>query len=199
MKKTILSISIFLITLTTSFAQVAEKSEDVSPIKIGEKFPSVTLTSNEGKQINTIDIVKEKPTIAVFYRGGWCPFCNKHLEAIGQSEEEILKLGYQIIAISPDSSNKLGKTIKKNNLNYSLYSDSNGELITKMGIAFQAPKGYKNMLEKYSDDKNSDLLPVPSLFVIGTNGDILYEYVNADYKERIDADFLINLLKEQQQ
>lgn len=199
MKKTILSISIFLITLTTSFAQVAEKSEDVSPIKIGEKFPSVTLTSNEGKQINTIDIVKEKPTIAVFYRGGWCPFCNKHLEAIGQSEEEILKLGYQIIAISPDTSKKLEKTIKKNNLNYSLYSDSNGELITKMGIAFQAPKGYKNMLEKYSDDKNSDLLPVPSLFVIGTNGDILYEYVNADYKERIDADFLINLLKEQQQ
>ena len=198
MKKIFLTTTLILSIIISSFAQIPENAEDVTPIKIGEKIPSVELTSNKGEKINTLDIIKDKPSVVIFYRGGWCPFCNKHLEAIGQSEEEILKLGYQIIAISPDSPEKLNKTVSKNELNYSLYSDSEGKLMTEMGIAFQAPKRYKSMLEKYSDDKNSGLLPVPSLFVIGTNGNILYEYVNADYKNRIDAGFLINLLKEQQ-
>ena len=76
----------------------------------------------------------------VFYRGGWCPYCNRHLSAIGQSKDEILNLGYQIIAISPDSSEELKKSVDKNELAYDLYSDSEGKLITEMGIAFQAPK-----------------------------------------------------------
>jgi len=199
MKKILLTTALILSIIISGFSQIPENAEAVNPLKVGDKIPSVELTSVEGKQINTLDIVKDKPSVVIFYRGGWCPFCNKHLEAIGQSKEEILKLGYQIIAISPDSPEKLNKTAGKNDLSYDLYSDSDGKLMTEMGIAFQAPKRYKGMLEKYSDDKNSGLLPVPSLFIINTKGQILYSYVNADYKNRIDAEFLINLLKEQQQ
>ena len=64
-----------------------------------------------------------------------------------------------------------------------------------MGIAFKAPRKYSNMLLKHSGDKNADILPVPSLFVVGEDGKIIYEYVNADYKTRMSPEELIKKLE----
>ena len=52
------------------------------------------------------------------------------------------------------------------------------------------------MLLKYSDDKNSGLLPVPSLFVVDTDGTILFEYISPNYKNRITEELLIHVLKD---
>ena len=195
MKKIILSISIFLIAVTTSFAQVAKNAEDVTPLKIGDNVPTVELTSSDNTQVTLQEIVESKPTILLFYRGGWCPYCNKHLAAVGESKDEILALGYQIVGISPDAPEGLNKSVSKNSLSYDLYSDADGTLMKGMGIAFQAPKKYSNMLLKHSGDKNSDILPVPSLFVVGVDGKIIYEYVNADYKTRMSPEELIKKLE----
>jgi peroxiredoxin len=195
MKKIVVSISIFLIAFTTSFAQVAKNAEDVTPLKVGEKVPTVELTSLDNKQVSLQEIVKDKPAVLIFYRGGWCPYCNRHLAAVGQSKDEILALGYQIIGISPDTPEGLKKSIAKNELDYDLYSDGDASLMKAMGIAFEAPKKYSNMLLKHSGDKNADVLPVPSLFLVGVDGKIIYEYVNADYKTRLSPEELIKKLE----
>jgi peroxiredoxin len=65
-----------------------------------------------------------------------------------------------------------------------------------MGIAFQAPEKYSSMLLKYSGDKNSGILPVPSLFVIDTDGTILFEYISPNYKNRITESLLLSVLKD---
>ena len=195
MKKIILSISIFLIAFTTSFAQVAKNAEDVTPLKVGEKVPTVELTSLDNTKVSLQEIVKNKPAVVIFYRGGWCPYCNRHLAAVGQSKDEILALGYQIIGISPDTPEGLKKSIAKNELDYDLYSDGDASLMKAMGIAFEAPKKYSNMLLKHSGDKNADVLPVPSLFLVGVDGKIIYEYVNADYKTRLSPEELIKKLE----
>ena len=196
MKKLLFTFAITLITITNVFAQIPENAEDISPLLISEKIPEVAITSLDGDAVSIMDVVKEKRSILVFYRGGWCPYCNKHLSAIGEAKEEILKLGYQIIAISPDSPDELKKSVEKNELSYDLYSDSDGKLITEMGIAFQAPEKYSSLLLKYSGDKNSGLLPVPSLFVVDTDGTILFEYISPNYKNRITESLLLNVLKD---
>jgi hypothetical protein len=42
---------------------------------------------------------------------------------------------------------------------------------------------------------NTSFLPVPSVFVVNTNGDILFEYVSPDFKHRITAELLVSVLK----
>jgi peroxiredoxin len=49
---------------------------------------------------------------------------------------------------------------------------------------------------KYSGDKNSGILPVPSLFVIDTDGTILFEYISPNYKNRITENLLLSVLKD---
>ena len=196
MKAFLFTLAITLITFSNVLAQVPDRAEDVSPLLISEQIPEVEITSLDGNTVSITDIVKEKRSILVFYRGGWCPYCNIHLSAIGEAKEEILKLGYQIIAVSPDSPSELKKSVEKNELSYDLYSDSDGKLISEMGIAFQAPEKYSSMLLKYSDDKNARLLPVPSLFVIDTDGTILFEYISPNYKNRITESLLLSVLKD---
>ena len=195
MKSSLLAIA-FLFIISANFAQVATNSEDVKPLLIGESIPSIKVISLDGSNVEITDIVKKQKTVLIFYRGGWCPYCNTHLSAIGELQETIKSLGYQTVAISPDAPEKLKESIEKNNLNYTLYSDSSTELIQKMGIALQAPERYTSKLLNYSDQNNSNVIPAPSVFIIARNGAILFQYTDANYKERISEEDLLEALEE---
>ena len=89
MKKLVFTIAITLITISNSFAQYPDKAEDISPLLISEKIPEVNISNLNGEKNSLNEILKEKRSILVFYRGGWCPYCNTHLSAIGEAKEEI--------------------------------------------------------------------------------------------------------------
>ncbi|MFP4366989.1 MAG: peroxiredoxin-like family protein [Bacteroidales bacterium] len=177
-------------------AQIPEKVEDISPLLNGETIPNAVLIATDGKSHQISEIVGAKPTVLLFYRGGWCPYCNTHLAEIQEIETEIIELGYQIVAVSPDSPENLQETDEKRNLNYSLYSDADGTFIKGLGIAFKAPERMSDMLSDRSGGENAGLLPVPSVFIVDTSGKILFEYINPDYRTRLSAGLLIAVLKE---
>lgn len=195
MKKQLLILAALFATIT-GFAQLPNKAEDISPLLIGEKVPEVEITALSGSAVHLTEQVKAKRAVVIFYRGGWCPFCNRHLAAVSEQMEEIQKMGYQVIGISPDDASELKKTVEGNTLNYQLYSDGDGSLAKALGIAFEAPTRYQPMLGKYSDGKNNGYLPVPSLFVVDTDGTILFEYISPNYKQRMSSDLLLAVLKQ---
>jgi len=176
-------------------AQIPERAEDISPLLIGEIIPDVVLKAPDASDHSMLDILSEKPTVILFYRGGWCPYCNIHLAEIQSAESKIIKLGYQIVAISPDSPENLQLTNEKNKLHYSLYSDGDGTFMKALGIAFKASERSIDKLKKNSDGLNEGLLPVPSVFVVDTSGLIEFEYINPNYRTRLGADFLLAVLK----
>lgn len=190
----------FLFTLllmfsVSSFSQVAETAEDISPLLIGEKIPSTKVLSMENEKVLTADLFKEKPTVLLFYRGGWCPYCNAHLAAVGEITEEIEAMGYQILAVSPDSPENLKKSLVDQQLDYRLFSDADGKFSQTMGLAFKSPEKYASMLGDYSDGGNTGFLPVPALFIVDGEGTILFEYISPDYKNRIEAPLLLKVLE----
>ncbi len=195
MKLSFLTILCLALSSSTFTAQLPEKDENISPLLIGEVFPDQQLTDVDGSQVSLHDVLKEKPTVLVFYRGGWCPYCNAHLSALGQNETDILALGYQVVAISPDAAKGLQETVAKDGINYRLLSDASGDLAKAAGIAFKVPEKYGQRLLDRSEGKNAGFLPVPSVFVLDTNGSILFEYINPDYKKRLDGELLMAVLK----
>ncbi|WP_419802906.1 peroxiredoxin-like family protein [Mucilaginibacter sp.] len=164
---------------------------DISPLLIGESIPTVNLTDFNGKPFNLNEEVAKKPTVLIFYRGGWCPFCNRELSGIQTIEGSLRAMGYQIVAISTDSPENLSKTMGKDQLTYTLLSDSELSVSKAFGLAYVAPKAYEKLLVNSSNGKNIDkLLPVPSVFILDTKGTIQFEYINPDYKQRINPDLL---------
>jgi peroxiredoxin len=186
-----------LFSVQLSLAQMAipEKPEDISPLLVGEKIPDVTLKNSSNESVNLLQKISEKKTVLVFFRGGWCPYCNKQLGDLQSVEAEILQSGYQIIAISPDSPQSLMANTEKNNLTYTLYSDSDLNVSKLFGLVFKAPQAYETTLAKASENMNSQLLPVPSIFILDQQGIIKFEYINPNFKERMSGKMLSSVVK----
>jgi peroxiredoxin len=194
--KKIICLALFAIGLSVHAQNDLPKvATEIAPLLIGEKIPNFILKSVENTAVNLTELISKKRTVLVFYRGGWCPYCNAHLAALGEAEKQLLDLGYQIIAISPDAPKSLRVTDDQQKLNYLLLSDSTGELSRAVGIAFQAPENYKTIITKDSDGVNNSFLPVPAVFILNTNAEIEFEHITPNFKNRISNDLLIAAAK----
>jgi peroxiredoxin len=137
-------------------------------------------------------IIAGKPTVLIFYRGSWCPYCNAHLSDLVTVEEELRSLGYQIVAISPDRPEELNRMTIADHLNYRLFSDSQAEAMKKFGVAYRVDDtAVKNLKQKYNVDlerasgQTHHILPVPAVFVLDRAGKIVFVHADPDYKVRM--------------
>lgn len=185
---------VLIISSATLNAQVPQNAEDISPLLIGEKLPEAMLLAEDGKPINLNEEIAKKKTVLVFYRGGWCPFCNMQLASLAEAESEILKLGYQIIAVSPDDYKNLKPSVEKNKVNYKLLADPDGSFLKDIGIAFTPSDGTISYIVKKTVGKTTEVLPVPTVLVLNTEGEILFEYISPNYKQRISPELLLAVL-----
>lgn len=178
-------------------ASVPSVATDVRPILVGSALPKITLRDANGKAFDLNAAVAEKPVVLIFYRGGWCPFCNSHLAQLRKSEEPLKELGYDILAISPDSAAQVDATSTKNKLGYRLMSDSSMAASRALGIAFRVDDATAKKYREYGIDleKSSGYthhqLPVPAVFLVGRDGIIHFSYVNPNYKVRLAPEVLL--------
>ncbi len=179
----------------------ANSAEEVTPLLISSEIPDVTVKNIEGEIVNLRDIVREQPAILVFYRGGWCPYCSRHLADLKKIENDLYEIGYQILAISADRPGKLKATLTENKLGYTLLSDSPMKAAKAFGLAFKVDdetvERYKSIGIDLEGDSGYDhhLLPAPAVYIVNTDGKVRFNYVNPNYKERIDGDVLLSAAK----
>ena len=176
---------------------VPDSADRVQPLQVGAKVPDATVQTIEGKRIALATLLAAQPTALVFYRGGWCPFCNRQLAELQSVETDLKKLGYRIVALSPDRPEELRKSVGKHKLAYSLLSDSAMDAARAFGVAFTVDDG---TLEKYrgfginlevASGQKHHMLPVPSVFLVSRDGAIRYRYYNPDYKIRLSREALL--------
>jgi peroxiredoxin len=193
--KKLLFISLVFIGCTNQLS-IPLVAEDISPILIGETLPNANFQNPKGEYIQLKALLEEKPTVLVFYRGGWCPYCNVQLSGLVEIEEDVLELGYQIVAISPDDYKNLQSTIENNSTKYKLLSDPNGKFIKEIGIAFKTSSSLKEYITgKGQKGETSSVMPAPTVMIVDKKGVIKFEYINPNYKERISGEMLLSVLK----
>ena len=193
--KKLLFISLVFIGCTNQLS-IPLVAEDISPILIGETLPNANFQNPEGNYVQLKALLEEKPTVLVFYRGGWCPYCNVQLSGLVEIEEDVLELGYQIVAISPDDYKNLQSTIENNSTKYKLLSDPNGKFIKEIGIAFKTSSSLKEYITgKGQKGETSSVMPAPTVMIVDKKGVIKFEYINPNYKKRISGEMLLSVLK----
>jgi peroxiredoxin len=176
----------------------------VQPLGVGEKAPTATLRGPDGQSVDLAAKYAQKPTVLIFYRGGWCPYCNTHLGQIATAEPELLRMGYQVLAISPDRPEELAKTLDKQELTYELLSDSDVALARAFGLIFHVDdptiekyRGFGIDLEQASG-RDHHMLPVPAVYIVDQAGVIRFAHWNPDYKTRLAPEDLLKAAREVQ-
>ena len=181
----------------TSTVDYVEDAADVRPPLIGTEIPDVDVRNVDGDTVSLRSLASQKPTVLIFYRGGWCPYCSKHMAQLQEAEDKIVEMGYQILAVSPDRPEKLKASISEHDLSYTLLSDSPMKASSAFGLAFKVDQ---ETLDRYdevgidleeSSGYDHHLLPVPAVFLVDTDGTIRFKYVNPNYKVRIKSSVLL--------
>lgn len=170
-------------------------------LAVGEHAPDAKLADAAGKSVELSAIIKDGPVIVVFYRGGWCPFCTKHLAQWTHHADELKQLGVTFVAISPEKPEELAKTAEKNGLKFRMLCDTSMDAAKGFKLAFDMDektvtkyKGYGMDLAK-SNAIGAWTLPHPATFVIDTDGVVRYASASKDYTKRADPKEAIEAIR----
>ncbi len=169
-----------------------------SGLKAGNVAPEFTATDNSGKTISLENLLKEnKAVVLLFYRGEWCPYCNKYIKKLQDSLSSLREKGAYIVAVSPESSESISKTVVKTGASFSIIHDENSKIMKDYGVNYTVEtsmlkmlNGYGVDLEKNNGNKNH-VLPVPATYIIGQDHKIKYVQFNKDYKVRMSVSAII--------
>jgi peroxiredoxin len=192
-----LAVLLLTVASTVPAAELAPSADQVRPILMGSKLPDVALRTVSGEATTLAKQVGGKPAILVFYRGGWCPYCNLQLSDLRLIEDQAKALGYQMIAISPDRPEELARTLDGTDLTYTLLSDSQANALKAFGIGFRVDDltvakylTFGINLEQASGNKEH-ALPVPSVYIVDGEGVLQFGYSHPDYTIRIPGTVIL--------
>ncbi|MBL9214822.1 MAG: AhpC/TSA family protein [Opitutaceae bacterium] len=187
-----------LILVPLARAGLAPSPDQAKPLALGDRVPSVLVQSTAGESVDLAALAADQPTLLVFYRGSWCPFCNRHLAALAGIEEPLRALGWRIVAISPDDLAGLKVAAEKNRLAYRLFSDRAMHASAAFGLAFRMDaatveryRAHQIDLAPVPGEPGAFWLPVPAAFLIDRQGVIRFVHADPDYKVRLSPEALL--------
>ena len=187
--------------------QLTKKGMDITQhipkgLEKGAKAPKIEGFSVDGEFINAENILKEKQIVLLFYRGKWCPICNRYLSNLNDSLEFITNENAEVIVVGPESIENAQKTREKSNANFILIPDTSSKILTAYDVLFSVTKKYQNKIKTllFSDiakinQQEEAALPVPATYIIGRDGTIKWRHFNYDYSVRATAKEIIENLK----
>jgi len=181
--------------------QLRERGIPSGTVKVGDTLASFTLCNAMGTPVTLDDLVSAGPAVLVFYRGGWCPYCNLALRTY--QRELLPQLGAwhaTLAAISPQTPDKSLSTAEKAGLVFEVLSDPGSRLARRIGIAFEQAEEVLAAQRKLGldlaqvNEEGSTELPMPTVLIVDPDRIVRFVDVHPDYTTRTEVGDIIGAL-----
>lgn len=176
----------------------ASGAEDLA-LGPGDAVPDLVLPDAAGRPVRLRELL---PAVIVFYRGGWCPYCNLELRFWQRLLPEIAAAGGRLVAISPQAPDGSLSTAERNGLAFPVLSDIGGAAARAFGLEFELPPELQVLYAEFGHalpELNAGTgwrLPIPGTFVAGADGRIRLAHADADYRHRLEPAVALAALAE---
>lgn len=193
---TLIAAGMPLVTVPAA-ADVPDRAEDVSPLPAGASAPDFTVRSPDGAEYRFEAGALDAPVLLIFYRGGWCPYCNTHLQELRTAVPKLRDAGVEVLFLSADRPELLYASLDEPDIDYTLLSDASMAAARAFGVAFRVDD---RTVEKYlgfgidleaASGYDHHQLPVPSVYLVDRDGIVRFMHAEPDYKVRIDPETLL--------
>ncbi|WP_158976603.1 peroxiredoxin-like family protein [Cellulophaga sp. L1A9] len=181
-------------------ASVVHNEITQKALQVGDTAINFTLPNAVGEKITLYDELKNGPVILMWYRGGWCPYCNMQLHYMQEALPEFKKLGASLLAITPETPDNSISTKEKNNLEFEVLSDLDNKVGYQYKVVFKLTEDVKEIYENgfglsnfNGNDKGE--LPLAATYIIGQDKIIQYAFLDADYRNRAEPQDVLEHLK----
>ena len=162
--------------------------------------PDATLTNFNGESVQLSSLWQEGPVVLMWYRGGWCPYCNIQLQAMNAKLKEIQGAGAQLVVLSPEIAEKAKETAAKTGAAFVAFQDTDSAVAREYGLVYQLDEAivpmYRDRLKLNEFNGNEKMeLPLAATYVIDKDGVIRYAFLDADYKKRAEPSEVVAAVK----
>jgi peroxiredoxin len=172
----------FVLAITLSLVSFAVSAQDLTGLKVGDVAPDFSLYNQNETMFKLSKALANGPVVVFFYRGQWCPFCNKYMKNYQDSLSFLKAKGAQLVGISPQAENAVAKSIEKTGATFPLLIDSNKKVCYK----------YQTLTKE--DQFNDEANPTPALYVIGKDGKIKYAHYPDSFTSRANMSEVLKYL-----
>lgn len=167
--------------------------------QVGDTAPDFALTNAAGETIRLSDYLKEGPVVLTWYRGGWCPYCNLALRAMQKELPAFKAQGATLIALTPELPDQSMSTAEKDELEFEVLSDLDNTVARDYGIVYKLTDGVASIYEdkfdlSASNGNDSGELPLAATYIINEAGEIIYAFLDADYRNRAEPTEISDVL-----
>ncbi|CAN5428915.1 peroxiredoxin-like family protein [soil metagenome] len=184
-----------LFSILNSFSQTEPQG-----LKIGDSAPDFISVNQFGDSIHLKDELGNGNVVLIFYRGEWCPYCNRQLAELQDSLAMITAKHATVIAVTPEQRKGVTETIAKTKATFSILSDDSLRILSAYKVNFKMSTG-KNLIHaaggidlKESNGSNADNLPVPAVYIINREGKITYRYFDTNFRKRASVAEILSKL-----
>jgi peroxiredoxin len=186
-----------LATMDQATEELKQSGIEDRAFKTGDTMPDFELPNQHGERRRLSDYLAKSSVVLNIYRGGWCPYCNMEMRALHDVLPDIESRGARLVGMAPETPDKAMSTAERHDIAIDILSDAGNQVAEQLGLVFELPQALRPIYEQFGIDlvayngDESFKLPVPATYIIGQDGVIGYDFVNADYTQRLEPSEIV--------
>jgi peroxiredoxin len=160
----------------------------VDPIKNRGKLPSIRINAElgvwqnlplrleSGSYFYLHQLLKEGPLVISTYSPAWNEYGQQHLQRLNKVYPIIQKLGGQLLVLTTEYFKNIVYSIQENDICFNIVQDLNNQISATLGVYSEFEPVW-DRIAGISED-----VPFPATFVINSEGNIVYDYLDKDFE-----------------
>jgi peroxiredoxin len=180
------------IAALAGFAIYSRRNRGEHPVpeilRPGKPLPEFRAFDEQGNPMRSTQLVGS-PSVILFVRGSWCPFCNAQVEKLTSYYKDIVDLGAKLIIVTPKPLQTTRRVARFFEVEFDFWLDDSLEAAEKLGLLHRTAVPNAFRIE-YGNDT-----VWPTALVVDRAGIIRYTELSKHISDRPDPEALVTVLR----
>ena len=184
----IVAAAILLIAVAVIFLKKKAGPKIPNRLRPGRSLPDFLVADESGNPIRSVQVIGS-PTVMMFVRGNWCPFCTSQVKDLTKYYKDIVDLGARLILVTPKPLETTRRVAEFFEVEFEFWLDDQLEAAKQLGLVMPAgvPRDHQ---KEYGEDT-----VWPTALVIDAAGIIRFAKLSRFIVDRPDPKALLTELR----
>jgi peroxiredoxin len=186
-------------TNTTATDELGSHENELG-LKAGEYVPAFESNTYDGESVSLDNLLANGPIMVIFYRGGWCPFCNYQFRQVTQAFEKFQHRNVTPVLVSVDKTDGAMLVKEAYEIPFPVLSDSNLAAHESFTTVIELDNSEYEKYKKFGVDLEAwsglqhHKMAAPGVFLVSSEGQVLWSHVALDFKTPPNVEQLLSVI-----
>jgi len=157
-------------------------------LRPGQPLPSFSAVDENGDPLSSTDLAG-RPSVLLFVRGNWCPFCSKQVKNLTRFYKEINDSGAHLILVTPKPLETTRRVADFFEVKFEFWLDESLAIGKQLGLVQESA-----VPDDYEKEYGSDTL-WPTSLIVDSEGIIRHTELSRFIADRPDPEKLLRIVR----